>query len=351
MTRSSASTARPEPLRRRPFLSHLAASVAVTAGLGLGSLGSAPASAQTNSNSDWPVPGRTVRIVVPFPAGGSDGVLRLIAQRLAEQTGGTFILDNKPGAGTIIGSQDVARSAPDGYTLLFTVVVTHTQNPHLYKKLPYDPFKDFTPLIQLVRSGTVLVTHPKAPFNNVQEMVAYAKKNPGKLNYASYSPGSTSHLNGEILKNSTGLDIVHVPYKGVADATRAVMAGDVQLYFDGTATAVEGARGGKVKLLGVAADKRLAVLPDLPTIAEQGVTGIDILGWQGVFGPGNMPAPLAQKISEAFRRAVMSPDISELIRAQGNEVTGTGPEAFAKIVRNDHERWGAVIRRSNISLD
>lgn len=320
--------------------------LAIGMSLGLLSL-AGPSQAQA---IDWPQRAKPVRIVIPFPA-GSDTMLRLIAQRLGEQTGGVFIVDNKPGAGTIIGAQDVAHAPADGHTLLYTIVVTHTQNPHLYKKLPYDPFRDFTPIIQTVRSGTILVTHPKAPFNNVQEMVAYAKKNPGKLNYASYSLGSTSHLNGEILKVNAGLDIVHVPYKGVSDATRAVMAGDVQLYFDGTASAIDNAKAGKVKLLGVASDRRLAIKPDLPTITEQGVSGIDILGWQGFFAPGGLPAPIAEKIAAAIRQVMQSPDVQELVRLQGNEISGAGPEAFGKIVRSDYERWGAVIKRTGIQLD
>lgn len=309
---------------------------------------SGPAAAP--SATEWPQKGRVVRLVTPVTA-GSDSVLRAIAQRLSEQTGGTFVVDNKPGAGTLLGAQDVARSPADGYTLLYTFVVTHTQNPHLYRKLPYDPFKDFTPLVQTMRSGTVLVAHPKAPFNNVQELVAYARKNPGKLNYASYSVGSTSNLNAEILKNAMGLDILHVPYKGVADATRAVMAGDVQMYFDSTASAVESGKAGKLKLLGVAGDKRLAVLPDLPTISEQGVPGIDIVGWQGFFAPGNLPEPLAEKIASAIQQVLQHPSIVEMVRLQGNEVSGLGPEAFKKIVRNDYERWGQVIRRAGIQLD
>lgn len=308
--------------------------------------------APSASAADWPQKGRPVRVVLPFPAGaGSDASLRVILQRLAEQTGGSFIVDNKPGAGTLIGAQDVARAAPDGYTLLYTIVVTHTQNPHLYRKLPYDPFKDFTPIVQAVRSATILVTQPNAPYNNVRELVAYARQHPGELNYASYSIGSTSQLNAEILKRNAGLDIVHVPYKGVTDATRAVMAGDAQLYFDGTASAIESAKGGKFKLLGVAADKRLAVLPDLPTIAEQGVPGIDIVGWQGFFGPGGMPRPLAEKIARSLDKVLRSPEIAELVRTQGNEVSGAGPDAFARIVRQDYERWGEVIRRAGIRLD
>ncbi|MDF3881321.1 Bug family tripartite tricarboxylate transporter substrate binding protein [Cupriavidus sp. 2MCAB6] len=336
---------RPNPRRRA--LSRLSIpALAIAAGM----LGSPIARAA--AATDWPQPGKPVRVVVPFTAGsGGDALLRLIAKRASEQSGANIIIDNKPGAGTFIGAQDVARAPADGHTLLYTIVVTHTQNPHLYSKLPYDPFKDFTPVVQLVRSATVLVANRNAPFGNVRELVAYAKQHPGELNFASYSLGSTSHLNGEILQQRAGIQMVHVPYKGTADATRAVLAGDVQVYFDGTATAVENARAGKVKLLGVAADKRLAVLPELPTMAEQGVEGLDIVGWQGLFGPGNLPAPVAQKIADTFRAAAQAPDIAEMIRAQGNDLSGAGPDAFRKIVAQDYDRWGAVIKRIGLKLD
>ncbi|MCS6765410.1 MAG: tripartite tricarboxylate transporter substrate binding protein [Candidatus Protistobacter heckmanni] len=302
--------------------------------------------------TDWPLQGRPVRIVVPFTAGsGSDALLRIVAKKVGEDTGAAMVIDNKPGAGTFIGAQDVARAPADGHTLLMTIVVTHTQNPHLYKKLPYDPFKDFTPEIQLVRSATVLVANKNAPFNNVRELVAYAKAHPGQLNFGSYALGSTSHLNGEILKLRAGIDMVHVPYKGTADATQALLAGDVQVYFDGTATAVENGRAGKVKLLGVAADKRIPAVPDLPTMAEQGVEGLDIVGWQGLFAPGNLPLPVANKIVAAFRKAITSPEIVEMVRMAGNKVSGAGPEEFAAIVRRDYDRWGAVIKRAGVKLD
>jgi tripartite-type tricarboxylate transporter receptor subunit TctC len=300
----------------------------------------------------WPTPGKPVRIVVPFPAGsGSDGLARTIARKLSEDTGGNFIVDNKPGAGTLIGAQDVARAANDGHTLLYTIVVTHTQNPHLYSKLPYDPFKDFTPITQVARSATVLVVNKDSPFNSVRDMVNFARSNPGKLNFASFSQGSTSHLNAEMLMMRSNTQMVHVPYKGTPDATRALIAGDVQFYFDGTATAVEGAKGGRFKLLAVAADKRLSVLPDLPTMTEAGIEGIDIVGWQGFFAPGNMSPALSKKISEAMSRALKSTEVSQMIINQGNEVSGAGPEEFARIVKRDHERWGAVIKRLNIKLD
>ncbi|WP_255474934.1 tripartite tricarboxylate transporter substrate binding protein [Pusillimonas sp. ANT_WB101] len=307
--------------------------------------------AAVGANVEWPAPGKPVNLIVPFPAGsGSDTLARAIAHKVSEQTGATIVVDNKPGASTIIGAQHVSRAPADGNTLLYTIVVTHTQNPHLFKDLPYDPFKDFTPIVQAVRSATVLVANKDAPFNTTAEMIEYAKKNPGKLNFASYSIGSTSHLNGELLKMSSDIDIVHIPYKGTADATVALMAGDVQIYFDGTATAVENGKARKVKLLGPATDKRLRVLPDLPTLAEQGIPGLDIVGWQGIFGPGNMQPELAERIASVFRDALLSEKITKMVETQGNEISGAGPEEFKSIVKNDYQRWGDVIKKANITL-
>ena len=301
----------------------------------------------------WPTPGKPIRIVLPFPAGsGTDANVRNIARMLQDQLGGhPVIVDNKPGAGTFIGAAEVARAAPDGHTLLYTIVITHTQNPHLYAKLPYDAMKDFTPLTQVMKSATVLVTQANAPFSTVAELVAHAKANPGKLNFASYSAGSTSHLNGELLMQRTGIQMVHVPYKGTPEATRAVLAGDVQLYFDGTSTAIPQIRAGRMKALGAATPTRVPVLPDVPTIAEQGVPGIDIVGWQGLFGPGNMAPELAARVASALRQVVTSPDMVKSIEQQGAEPSGTSGPAFAAIVKSDHDRWGEVIRAAKIRLD
>jgi tripartite-type tricarboxylate transporter receptor subunit TctC len=301
----------------------------------------------------FPTPGKPVRIVVPFPPGsGSDVNARAVAKGLQDLLGGhPVIIDNKPGAGTFIGAQEVARAPADGHTLLYTIVITHTQNPHLYSKLPYDPFKDFTPLTQVMKSATVLIAHPSAPFSTVKELVTYAKANPGKLNYASFSPGSTSHLNGELLGQRTGTQMVHIPYKGTADASRALVAGEVQIYFDGTSSAVELIKGGRAKGLGTATPKRVPVLPDMPTIAEAGVAGIDIVGWQGLFGPGNMDPALAARIAGLLQKAVTSPDMLKAIAAQGNEPSGASGAEFAAIVKSDHDRWGEVIRAAKIKLD
>lgn len=306
-----------------------------------------------SAQATFPQPGKPIRIVVPFPPGsGSDSNARVIAKLMTEALNGhAVVVENKPGAGTVIGAQDVARSPADGHTLLYTIVVTHTQNPHLYSKLPYDWQKDFTPLTQVMKSATVLIAPPSAPFNNVSELVRYAKANPGKLSFASYSPGSTSHLNGELLKMRAGVDMVHIPYKGTADASRALVAGDVQLYFDGTATAVGLIKAGKAKGLGSATPTRVPVLPDLPTISEQGVPGLDIVGWQGLFGPGNMPAPIAKQLGDLLSKIVRSPEMLKLVEQQGNEPSGISGAEFAQIVRQDHARWGEVIRAANIRLD
>ena len=301
----------------------------------------------------FPQPGKPIRIVLPFPAGsGTDANVRNIARMLQDQLGGhPVIVDNKPGAGTFIGAAEVARAAPDGHTLLYTIVITHTQNPHLYSKLPYDPFKDFTPLTQVMKSATVLIANPSAPFSTVKELVTYAKANPGKLNFASYSAGSTSHLNGELLMMRTGIQMVHVPYKGTADASRALVAGDVQLYFDGTSSAVQLIKAGRAKGLGTATPKRVPVLPDLPTIAEAGVPGIDIVGWQGLFAPGHMDPALAARLAGLLQKAVTSPDMLKAIEQQGNEPSGVSGAEFAAIVKSDYERWGEVIRSAKIKLD
>ena len=320
----------------------------LTLAIATGLAGVAQAQAPT-----WPTAGKPIRIVVPFPPGsGSDVNARNVGKQLQELLGGhPVIIDNKPGAGTFIGAQEVARAPADGHTLLYTIVITHTQNPHLYAKLPYDPFKDFTPLTQVMKSATVLIAHPSAPFNTVRELVAYAKANPGKLNYASFSPGSTSHLNGELLSQRTGIEIVHVPYKGTADASRALVAGDVQLYFDGTSSAVNLIKAGRAKGLGTATPKRVPVLPDMPTITEAGVAGIDIVGWQGLFGPGNMNPELAARIAGLLKQAVTSPDMLKAIDQQGNEPSGASGAEFAAIVKSDHDRWGEVIRAAKIKLD
>jgi tripartite-type tricarboxylate transporter receptor subunit TctC len=325
-----------------------AALTAIAIGISLFTLPSLSQTANT-----FPIAGKPIRIVVPFPAGsGSDINARVIAKQMSELLNGhTVVVDNKPGAGTFIGAQEVARAPADGHTLLYTIVITHTQNPHLYSKLPYDPVKDFTPLTQVMKSATVLIAHPSAPFNNIAELVAHAKANPDKLSFASFSAGSTSHLNGELLMQKAGIKMVHVPYKGTSDATRGLVGGEVQLYFDGTATAVQMIKAGKAKGLGTATPTRLSVIPDLPTISEQGVAGLDIVGWQGLFGPGNMNPAVATQVGALLKKIATSPEMLKMIEQQGNEPSGATGADFADIVKRDYERWGEVIRAAKVKLD
>ncbi len=269
---------------------------------------------------------------------------------MSDQTGANLIIDNKPGAGTFIGAADVAHAPADGHTLLYTIVVTHTQNPHLYNKLPYDAFKDFTPVVQLVRSATVLVANRNAPFNNVREMVSYAKQHPGALNFASYSLGSTSHLNGEILQQRAGIEMVHVPYKGTADATRALLAGDVQVYFDGTATAVERARR-----QGQAAWRGGRQAPGgLAGPAHDGGTGRAGARHRRLAGRVWARQAAASHRPENRHRIPHRGGIARYRRNDpfaGQRDQRAGPDAFKQIVANDYERWGAVIKRIGLKLD
>ncbi len=298
----------------------------------------------------FPIPGKTVRIVVPFaPGGATDIQARLIAQKLAESLGVPVVVDNKPGASTVIGSREVAKAAPDGHTLLYTIAII-TQLQHLYRTPPFDLFKDFTPLTAGAIGGTVLTAHVSVPANNLKELIAYAKANPGKLNYASFGTGTTAHLNGESLKRAAGIDIVHVPYKGSGDAMRDHLAGEAQLFFDGVTTAIANTKTGKVKMIAAATGKRIPVLPDLPTMAEQGVPiGID--GFLGFFGPAGMPPALAEAVTRELIKAIAAPEVRKNLIEGGYEPGGMPQPEYAKFVRNIYERWGEVIRDVGVKLD
>jgi tripartite-type tricarboxylate transporter receptor subunit TctC len=298
----------------------------------------------------FPVPDKPVRIVVPFPPGGQTDIqARAIAQKMAELLGRAVIVENKPGGSTLIGARDVQKSAPDGHTLLYTIAI-HVQLPHLYKNPPWDAFKDFSPITAGARSATVLAAHAAVPFNTVGELVAYAKANPGKLNYASFGAGTTSHLNGELLKRLAGIDIVHVPYKGAADAMKDLLGGTVQLYFDGPTTAIANAKTGKVKLIATAAETRKSALPDLPTMREAGYD-VGMWGYLWFWGPPGMSAATVEALYRPLSRAIQHPDIKDLFAKGGAEAAGMPPAEFARVARELSERWGAVIRDLGIKLD
>ena len=298
----------------------------------------------------FPIAGKPLRIVVPFaPGGQTDIQARAIASRMTEASGLPVIVENKPGGATIVGAREVQKAAPDGHTLLYTIA-THLQTPHLYREPPWDPFKDFTPITAGARSATVLTAHVSAPFDNVRELVAYAKANPGKLNFASFGAGSTSHLNGELFKQLAGIDMVHVPYKGSGDAMKDHLTGTVQLFFDGPTTAIANARTGKVKLIATAAETRKAALPELPTMREQGFD-VGMWGYLWFWGPGGMQPATVESVYQHLAKAIQHPAVKELFAAGGSEASGMPPAEMASAARDLYARWGSVIRELGVKLD
>ena len=311
-------------------------------------LGSAPAAlAQA-----FPQAGKPLRIIVPFPAGGQTDIqARALAPKLQASLGVPVLVENKPGASTLIGTQELVRAPADGHTLLYTIGVTVMQNPHLFSKLPYDPIRDLAPVMFAARSGTVLVVPAAAPYSNVKGLVAYAKANPGKLNFGSFSAGSTSHLYGELLKDAAGIDIVHIPFKGSADASTALIGNQIQLLFDGPTTAIAQAKGGRVKMLGVTDKARYGVLPDVPTMAEAGVAGLDLEGGMMFYAPGKTPRDTVQRLNDELAKALRDPAVSALFISGGTEIVASSPEELAAMNRRGSEQWGAVIRRLGVKLD
>jgi len=299
----------------------------------------------------FPIAGKPIRIVVPFPPGGQTDIqARTIAQKMSESLGGhAVIVENKAGGSTLIGAREVQKSAPDGHTLLYTIA-THVQNPHLFKTPPWDPFKDFTPITAGAKSNTILTAHVSAPFNTVKELVAYAKANPGTLNFASFGAGSTSHLNGEKFKRLAGIDIVHVPYKGSGDAMRDHLAGVAQLFFDGPTTAIANTKSGKVKMLATASETRTVALPDLPTMREQGYD-VGMWGYLWFWGPAGMSKATLDVVYAHLAKAILHPDVKEIFAKGGSEASGMPPAEMARVARDLYDRWGAVIREVGVQLD
>ena len=302
------------------------------------------------SAQTFPQSGKPVRIVVPFaPGGQTDIQARAIAQKMGATLGTSIIVENKPGGSTVIGAREVQKAAPDGHTLLYTIA-THVQIPHLYKVAPWNVFKDFTPITAGAKSNTILTAHTSMPFNNVAELVAYAKANPGKLNYASFGAGSTSHLNGERFARLAGIQMVHVPYKGSGDAMKDHLSGVTQIFFDGPTTAIANAKTGRVKLLATASETRAAALSSLPTMKEQGFD-VGMWGYLWFWGPAGMPAATVDTLYRHLAFAIKHPDTVKLFADGGSEASGMTPAEMAKEVRRLDAGWSAVIRETGVKLD
>jgi tripartite-type tricarboxylate transporter receptor subunit TctC len=297
-------------------------------------------------------PTKPIRLVVPFPPGGSlDVVARAIGQKLTEAWGQPVVIDNRPGAGGNIGADLVAKSAPDGYTILEGALSTHAVNVSLYRTMPYDPIKDFAPITLVATTPNVLVLNPTLPVNSVRELVAYAKAHPGTLSFGSGSNGSAGHLAGELFKAEAGVDMVHIPYKGGAPALQALLAGDTQLMFDNLANSTPQLKAGKLKALAVTTAKRSALIPELPTLAETGLPGFDIYTWWGFMAPAGTPKEIIAKWNAEVTRILATPEMKAFFAQQGAEPAPTTPEQFAALIRSEIPKYAKIVKDSGAKVD
>ena len=297
-------------------------------------------------------PTKPIRIVVPFPPGGPADVLaRTVGDRIAAALGQPVVVDNRPGAGGNIGMELVAKAAPDGHTLALAPAGNLTVNPSLYRNVPYDVGRDFAPVTVIAAVPNVLVVNPQVPAKDLAELIAYAKANPGKLNYSSPGPGSGAHLAGELLKSSAGIDIVHVPYSGIAPAVTAVIAGDVQLMFAGAPSALPQVAGGKLRALAVASPKRIASAPALPTLSEAGLPGFDVTSWYSIVAPAATPPAVVERLQKEIARALTSPDVKAKLTGIGAEPIANTPEEFAAMMRVETAKWSKIVKDANIKVE
>ena len=299
-----------------------------------------------------PFPAKPAHLVVPFPPGGPlDAIGRAIAQKLTEAWGQGVVVENKPGAGGNIGADYVAKSAPDGYTVVMGALSTHAVNPSLYAKMPYDAQKDFAPITLVAVTPNVLVVNPSLPVHSVKELIEYAKANPGKLSFGSGSNGSAGHLAGELFKVDTGTDMVHVPYKGAAPAMQALLAGDTQLMFDNLASAMAQVKAGKLRALAVTTAQRSKLAPDLPTMAEAGVPGFDISTWFGLLAPAGTPPAVIEKWNVDVTKILSAPEMRERLAAQGAEAAPDSPAEFAQFIARELAKYAPIVKASGAKVD
>lgn len=297
-------------------------------------------------------PSKPVKLVIPFPPGGSlDNVGRLIAQKLSEAWGQQVVIENKPGAGGNIGADAVAKSPPDGYTAVMGALSTHAVNPSLYRTMPYDAAKDFAPISNVAITPNVLIVSVKSPIHTLPELIAYAKANPGKVNFGSGSNGSAGHLAGELFKIDTGTDVMHIPYKGGAPALQALLAGDTQFMFDNLANAMAQVKGGTVRPIAVTTAQRSKLAPDLPTMAEAGMPGFDISTWFGLLAPAGTPPEVIAKWNADVVKVLNSPEVREKMLAQGAEPSPTTPAEFAAFIAKERDKYAKIVKASGAKVD
>jgi len=297
-------------------------------------------------------PTRAIRYVVPFPAGGPlDIIARAIGQDLSKSWNQPVIIDNRPGAGGNIGADAVAKSAPDGYTILMGAVSTHAINVSLYRKLPFDPVKDFAPVTLITQVPNVLIVHPSVPARSVKDLIALAKSRPGQLAFASGSTGSAGHLAGELFKTMAGINMVHVPYKGAAPASIDLIAGHVSLMFDNLASALPNIDAARVRPLALTTIKRSALVPALPTISEQGLRDFDVSTWFGILAPAATPAAIITRLNGEVVRILHTVSMKERLAALGAEPVGDKPDEFAAFIKSEIPKYAKIIKASGATAD
>ncbi len=297
-------------------------------------------------------PDRPVRIIVPFPAGGGNDILaRAMASRLSESMHQQFVVDNRGGAGGLIGGQLAATADPDGYTLFLGSMGGLAHNPALRPNLPYNPARDFAGVTLLATSPFILVVYPGVPANNVQELIALAKAKPGALNYGSAGVASSLHMTGELFKHVTKINIVHVAYKGTAPALTDLLAGQVQMVFSTMPPPLPFVKSGKLKALGVTTAKRSKAAPEVPTIAESGVPGFEVQNWQGIVVPAKTPRPIVDRLNREMVKILQQPSLVEVFGTQGLDPVGNTPAQFDKLIRAEIEKWTALVKAAGIKVD
>jgi tripartite-type tricarboxylate transporter receptor subunit TctC len=297
-------------------------------------------------------PSKPIKYIVPFAPGGTTDILaRTISEKLSVALGQPVVVENKPGAGGGLGADFTAKAAPDGYTIMGGTISTHAINASLYANLPYDPVKDFVAVTLIARVPNMLVINPNIPAKNVTELIALLKANPGKYTFASSGNGTSQHLSGELFKSMAGVDMQHIPYKGSPPALQDVVGGQVSMTFDNITTAWPLAKAGKLRALAVTTAKRSSVAPDVPTLAESGLSGFEVGSWQGVFAPAGTPPDIVKRLNAEIVKIINMPDVKEKLTALGAEPVGDTPEQFAAYVKAEGVKWSDVVKKSGAKVD
>jgi tripartite-type tricarboxylate transporter receptor subunit TctC len=300
-----------------------------------------------------PWPSKPIRVIVPYPAGGFyDTVARLVGVKMNEDFGQPIVVENRVGAGGIVGTDYVAKSAPDGYTIMVGGIGPHGINPGLYPKLPYDPVRDFEPIVHVVNAANILVLHPSVPAANLNELIAMARANPGQINYASNGSGTSPHLAAEMLASAMGIRLTHIPYKGSAPAVTAMLGGQTQMAFNNAGDVLQHIRAGKLRALAVTGAKRLPALPEVPTMQESGVPGYEAVAWWAYYAPAGTPRDIVTRLNAQINKAILLPDLRDRLSVQGSaEIVGGSPEQLAAFMKGEIAKWSRVIKESGATAD